>query len=247
MSRSPNVLTGDVAERYHVADELGRGGTAIVYRARDRARGIDVAIKIMRDDAIGSLSVERFLTEIRRTSQLPHPHIVPVLDSGEHEGRPFFVLPYMDGGTLRNRIKRQKQLPFEDVISLGVTIAEALEFAHIHGVIHRDVKPENILFNNGQPCLADFGTSRALEKAANDPTTSTGVVRGTPAYMSPEQASGDPDYDHRTDIYSLACVLYEAVAGIQPFVGPTMQAVISQRLLHSPPEQASSVWARRLW
>jgi tetratricopeptide (TPR) repeat protein len=188
----------------------------------------------MREDTLGSMSVDRFLTEIRRTSQLSHAHIVPVLDSGDHFGRPFFVLPFMDGGTLRDRLNRSRQLPFEEVIAIGVTIARALQFAHEHGVIHRDVKPENILFNNGLPCLADFGTSRALEHAANDPTTSTGIVRGTAAYMSPEQASGEREYDGRTDIYSLGCVLYEAVAGMQPFVGPSAQAVITQRIAHEP-------------
>ena len=140
----------------------------------------------------------------------------------------------MDGGTLRDRLQRAKQLPFEEAIAVGVTIARALHFAHSHGVIHRDVKPENILFNNGEACLADFGTARALEHAANDPTTSTGIVRGTAAYMSPEQASGEHEYDGRTDIYSLGCVLYEAIAGMQPFVGPSMQAIISQRLAHAP-------------
>ena len=234
MRPSASLLHGAIAERYAIEQEIGRGGTAIVYRARDRVRGIDVAIKMMRDDAMTSLSVERFLLEIRQTARLPHPHIVPVLDSGEIAGRPYFVLPFMDGGTLRERLVLNKQLPFEEVIALGTTIARALEFAHAHGVIHRDVKPENILYNNGQPCLADFGTARALERAANDPTTSTGIVRGTAAYMSPEQASGERVYDGRTDIYSLACVLYECIAGIQPFVGPTMQAVISQRLTHPP-------------
>jgi serine/threonine-protein kinase len=233
-SSARSSLSGAVADRYTIEGELGRGGTAIVYRARDRVRGIDVAIKLLREDAMSAMSVERFLLEIRQTAKLPHPHIVPVLDSGQIEGRPYFVLPYMDGGTLRERLLRQKQLPFEEVIALGATIGRALEFAHAHGVIHRDVKPENILYNNGQPCLADFGTARALERAANDPTTSTGVVRGTAAYMSPEQASGERNYDGRTDIYSLACVLYECVAGIQPFVGPTLQAVISQRLSHAP-------------
>lgn len=234
MRPSAGLLSGEVAERYAVEGVIGRGGTALVYRARDRVRGIDVAIKLMREDSMGALSIERFLLEIRQTAKLPHPHIVPVLDSGQTDGRPYFVLPFMNGGTLREKLQKEKQLQFEDVITLGVTIAKALEFAHAHGVIHRDVKPENILYTDGQPCLADFGTARALERAANDPTTSTGVVRGTAAYMSPEQASGERDYDGRTDIYSLACVLYECIAGIQPFVGPSAQAIISQRLAHSP-------------
>jgi eukaryotic-like serine/threonine-protein kinase len=234
VTSSPRTLTGAVSDRYLIEDELGRGGTAIVYRARDTVRGSYVAIKVLREDAIGSLSVERFLREIRTTAQLPHPHIVPVLDAGEHEGRPYFVLPYMEGGTLRARLQREKQLSLAEVVSLGVTMCKALDFAHKRGLIHRDVKPENILFSGDTPCLADFGTARALEKATNESTTSTGIVRGTPLYMSPEQASGEREYDGRSDIYSLACVLYEAVAGVPPFMGATAQAIISQRLTHPP-------------
>jgi hypothetical protein len=227
-------LSGEVTERYVIDGEIGHGGTSIVYRARDRVRGMAVAIKVLREDATRNIDLERFRFEIRQLSTLSHPHIVPVLDSGEVEGRPYFVLPFLEGGTLREKLRKEKQLPFDEVIAIGVTIARALEFAHSHGIIHRDVKPENILFNEGQACLADFGTARHIEHRAGDPTTSTGMVPGTAAYMSPEQASGEREYDGRTDIYSLACVLYECVAGMQPFIGPTMQAVISQRLSHPP-------------
>src|SRR4051812_9619584 len=133
-------VVGDIAERYAVEGELGRGGTAVVYRARDRVGGSHVAIKILREDTLGSLSIDRFLAEIRRTTQLTHAHIVPVLDSGDFGGRPFFVLPFMDGGTLRDRLRRSKQLPFEEAVTIGITVARALHFAHTHGVIHRDVK-----------------------------------------------------------------------------------------------------------
>jgi tRNA A-37 threonylcarbamoyl transferase component Bud32 len=234
MSPSASLLSGVLAERYVIEGEIGRGGTAIVYRARDRQRGIAVAVKVMREDLITTVSLERFMLEIRRTMTLQHPHIVPVLDSGQHQGMPYSVLPFMDGGTLRERLLRDKQLPLEEVVALGVTIARALDFAHQRGVVHRDVKPENILYTNGQPCLSDFGTARAFEGSMNDPTTSTGVVRGTAAYMSPEQASGERELDGRSDVYSLACVLYECIAGVQPFVGPSAQAVISQRLSHVP-------------
>src|SRR3982751_5119414 len=133
MSPSAKSLSGEVAERYVIEGEIGRGGTAVVYRARDRVRGMAVAIKVLREDAMSAVSVERFLLEIRRTAQLPHPHIVQVLDSGELEGRPYFVLPFLEGGTLRDRLRKQKQLPFEDVIAIGVTVARALEYAHAHG------------------------------------------------------------------------------------------------------------------
>jgi tRNA A-37 threonylcarbamoyl transferase component Bud32/tetratricopeptide (TPR) repeat protein len=234
LSPSASLLSGEVAERYVIEEQIGHGGTSIVYRARDRVRGMVVAIKVLREDATRNIDLERFRFEIRQLSTLSHPNIVPVLDSGEVEGRPYFVLPFLEGGTLREKLRKDKQLPFDEVIAIGVTIARALEFAHSHGIIHRDVKPENILFSEGQVCLADFGTARHLEHRAGDPTTSTGMVPGTAAYMSPEQASGEREYDGRTDIYSLACVLYECVAGMQPFVGPTMQAVISQRLSHPP-------------
>jgi hypothetical protein len=180
------------------------------------------------------IAADRFLREIRVTAQLHHPNILPVLHSGEDSSRLFFVLPFMDGGTLRDRLDREKQLPVTEVLAIGLTIANALSAAHERNVLHRDVKPENILFTGGQACLSDFGIARAITRSADDSTTTQGFVRGTPAYMSPEQASGEQEYDGRSDLYSLACVLYEALAGIQPFVGPTPQAVIAQRLVHDP-------------
>ena len=242
-SRRPSVneasgtVAGVFAGRYTIERELGRGATSIVYLARELATERPVAIKILRAELVTEISTERFLREIRVTARLEHPNIVPVLDSGEYDERLYFVLPHMEGGTLRARLEREKQLPISDVITIGKTIAAALQFAHEHRLLHRDVKPENILFTGGEACLADFGIARAWSEASGETgpsSTSTGVVRGTPAYMSPEQAAGDRDIDARSDIYSLACVLYEALAGVAAFVGPTPQSVLAQRLSHMP-------------
>jgi tRNA A-37 threonylcarbamoyl transferase component Bud32/tetratricopeptide (TPR) repeat protein len=238
VTESSGTVSGVFADRYTIERELGRGATSVVYLARQHSDGRAVAIKILREELVTEISTERFLREIRVTTRLQHPNIVPVLDSGQVDGRPFFVLPHMDGGTLRARLEREKQLPIPDVLSIGKAIAAALQFAHEHSLLHRDVKPENILFADGEARLADFGIARALSESTSSgaapSTTSTGVVRGTPAYMSPEQAAGDHQIDARSDIYSLACVLYEAVAGVPAFVGPTPQSVISQRLSHMP-------------
>lgn len=233
MPRTPTILAAEIADRYTIERELGRGATAVVYLARDRAADRRVALKVLRPELAESLSADRFLREIRVTQQLSHPHIAPVLDSGVVGDQFYCVLDYMDGGTLRTRLDRERQLPMPEVAAIARAIGAALEFAHAHRIIHRDVKPENILFGGGQACLADFGIARALESAGG-PTTSTGVVRGTPAYMSPEQASGEREYDGRSDVYSLACVLYEAIAGMPAFVGPNAQAVLAQRLIHVP-------------
>jgi serine/threonine-protein kinase len=222
-------------DRYVIERELGRGATAFVYLARDRDAGRMVALKLMRDELVGTISTERFFKEIQRTGELQHPHIVPLLASGEHDGRPFCVLPFMDGGTLRQRLEKEKQLPLADAVAICGQVARALAFAHGRNLIHRDVKPENILFTAGQATLADFGIARALERSSGgESTTSTGIVRGTPAYMSPEQAVGETTLDARTDIYSLGCVLYEIIAGVPAFVGPTSQAIVAQRLNHPP-------------
>jgi TolB-like protein len=234
MSGTYTALSGVFAGRYAIERELGRGGTAIVYLARDQQRGHAVAIKVLRAELAESVGAERFLKEIQLSQQLHHPQIVPVLDSGKYDGQLFFVLPHMEGGTLRQRLEQNKQLPLEEAIAITRSIANALAHAHEKGLVHRDVKPENILFTSGQACLSDFGIARALERAMDITTTSTSVVRGTPPYMSPEQASGEKNLDGRSDIYSLGCVVYEMLAGMQPFVGPTPQSVIAQRLTHSP-------------
>jgi tetratricopeptide (TPR) repeat protein len=192
-----------------------------------------VAIKVLRPELAASVGADRFLREIRLTEDLQHPHILPVLDSGADDGLLFCVLPYMEGGTLRDRIMRDKQLPIDEAVSITRTIAAALAYAHGRGLVHRDIKPENILFTGGEARLGDFGIARLLYETGAD-TTTTGVIRGTPAYMSPEQASGERHYDGRSDIYSLASVLYEMASGMPPFIGPTAQSVLAQRLAHEP-------------
>jgi serine/threonine-protein kinase len=237
MTGPPGVLAVQFAGRYILERELGRGATAIVWLARDSFRGQAVAIKILRPELASSVAALGFLREIRRHSGLHHPRILPVLDTGEQDGQLFCVLPYMEGGTLRQRLAREKQLPIVEAIAIARTVAEALYYAHGHGLVHRDVKPENILFTAGEAYLADFGIARALERAVDDTTTtSSGLVRGTIAYMSPEQASGDRDYDGRSDIYSLGCVLYEMLAGVPAFIGPTPEATLAQRFTHPPRE-----------
>lgn len=223
-----------IAGRYEVERPVGEGASAVVYRARDTRTGAAVAIKVLRPELTQSAASARFVKEIRRTAELRHPHILPVLESAEHEGRPCFVIPFMEGGSLRDRLKRERQLPIADALAILEPVADALDYAHAQGLIHRDVKPENILFGDGRPMLADFGIARAVEKVLDETSTSTGIVRGTPAYMSPEQASGSTDYDGRSDIYSLACVLYEMLAGMPAFVGPTPESVIAQRLTYAP-------------
>jgi eukaryotic-like serine/threonine-protein kinase len=210
---SSGSVTGAFAGRYTIERELGRGATAVVYLARDTSAGA-VAIKVLREELLTEVSADRFLREIRVTAQLQHPNIVPVLDSGECDGRLYFVSQYMDGGTLRERLDREKQLPLDDVITIGKTIASALQFAHERELLHRDVKPENILFGNGQACLADFGIARALSASAGAATTTTaGVVRGTPAYMSPEQAAGDRAIDRRNRSWRSAwCTCHDRFA-----------------------------------
>ena len=233
MSGGSTVPAAEIADRYTIERELGRGATAVVYLARDGSTGRSVALKVLRPELAESLSADRFLREIRVTQQLTHPHIAPVLDSGVAGDLFYCVLDFMDGGTLRDRLERERQLPMAEVAAIARAIGDALAYAHRNRIIHRDVKPENILFGGGHACLADFGIARALETAGG-PTTSTGVVRGTPAYMSPEQASGEREYDGRSDVYSFACVLYEAIAGMPAFDGPNTQAVLAQRLIHVP-------------
>ena len=182
-----------------------------------------------------SVGADRFLREIRLTSQLDHPSIVPVMDSGADGSQLYCVLPYMEGGTLRDLLRTSRQLAITEAVRIATTIAEALTYAHANGLIHRDIKPENILFDHGKPYLGDFGIARVLHATAGDlATTTTGVVRGTPAYMSPEQASGERNYDARSDLYSLGCVVYEMISGMPPFVGPTAQSVLAQRFSVTP-------------
>ena len=236
MRSPPSVATGLFAGRYAIEREIGQGASAIVYLARDTRAGSAVALKILRPELAESRASDRFLREIKRTSGLQHPNILPVLDAGEHEGQLYFALPYMEGGSLRQLLKREKHLELSRVLEISRTVAEALDYAHERGLIHRDVKPENILFTGGRACLGDFGIARAIDLSGTGgtSTTSRSMVRGTPAYMSPEQAAGSQELDGRSDVFSLACVIYEMITGMQAYIGPTDEAVIAMRFMHPP-------------
>jgi tRNA A-37 threonylcarbamoyl transferase component Bud32 len=224
-------LTG----RYEIEREIGRGGMATVYLARDVRHARRVALKVLNPDLGAVLGAERFLAEIRVTANLQHPNLLPLFDSGEVDGHLFYVMPYVEGESLRHKLEREKQLPVSDAIRIGVAVADALDYAHRHGVIHRDLKPENILLHEGQPLIADFGIALAISNAGGARITQTGLSLGTPQYMSPEQATGERVVDARSDIYSLAAVLYEALAGEPPHMGGTVQAIIARVLTETPP------------
>jgi eukaryotic-like serine/threonine-protein kinase len=222
-------------ERYTLERELGRGGMATVYLAIDRKHKRPVALKVLRPELALSLGPERFRREIEIAARLQHPHILTVHDSGETAGRLWFTMPYVEGESLRDRLLRQKQLSMEDGLRITREVLQALEYAHQHGIVHRDIKPENILLGpDGSTLVSDFGIARALT-AADDRLTSAGLAVGTPAYMSPEQAGGDQDVGPASDLYSLACVLYEMLVGQPPFTGPTPQAILARRLSGMPP------------
>jgi serine/threonine-protein kinase len=228
-----DTLRAALAGRYEVDRELGRGGMATVYLAEDVRHHRKVAMKVLSPDLAQAIGAERFLREIETIARLRHPHILPLYDSGEAAGLLFYVMPFVEGETLRDRLNREKQLSVDDALQLAREVADALSYAHTHGVVHRDVKPENILIDSGHAVVADFGISKAIANAGGDQLTETGLSVGTPTYMSPEQASGG-EVDGRSDLYALGCVLYEMLAGKPPFTGPTMESVVRQHLTLEP-------------
>lgn len=209
-------LSEGLSGRYHIERELGSGGMATVYLARDLRHQRAVAIKVLRPDLAASLGSERFLREIEIAAGLDHPHILPLYDSGEVDGSLFYVMPYVEGESLRDRLSRERQLSVPLALQIAREVADALSAAHRRGVVHRDVKPENILLSGNHARVADFGIARAISAAGGSRLTSAGLAIGTPAYMSPEQATGDEGIDGRSDLYSLASVLYEMLAGEPP-------------------------------
>ena len=224
------ALREGLRDRYAFERELGRGGMATVWLARDLKYDRPVALKVLHPELAASLGPERYQREVRLAARLQHPHILTVLDSGDTAGQLWFTMPYVEGESLRDRLRRERQLPVEDALRIAREAADALHYAHEHGVIHRDIKPENLLITrDGHTLVVDFGIARSLA-GAEEKLTETGLAVGTPAYMSPEQAAGDRGLDARTDLYSLATVLYEMLAGEAPFTGATAQAVIAKRL-----------------
>jgi serine/threonine-protein kinase len=227
-------IAAALAPAYEVEREIGHGGMARVYLARAAGGGGPVAIKVLHPELAAALGADRFHHEVRIVAGLVHPNIVPLLDSGEAGGYLYYVMPYVGGESLRARLEREGRLPLADAVAIVGQAAQALDHAHRKGFVHRDVKPENILLVGRQALVADFGVARAIGTAAGDRITSSGFVVGTPAYMSPEQAAGDPSLDGRSDEYSLGCVAYELLAGQPPYVGATAQAISALRL-GSPP------------
>ena len=219
-----------LADRYAIERELGSGGMATVYLAQDVKHERQVALKVLRPELAAALGPERFLHEIRIAANLHHPHILPLYDSGEAEGFLYYVMPYVEGESLRERLDREKQLPIDGALKLAREVADALSYAHSHGVIHRDIKPENILLESGHAVVADFGIACAVDAAGGERLTRTGIALGTPAYMSPEQARGEKDLDGRSDLYALGCVLHEMLAGQPPYTGPTAESIVHQHL-----------------
>jgi Tol biopolymer transport system component len=232
-------LAAALADRYRLERELGAGGMATVYLALDQKHHRQVALKVLRPELAHAIGPERFLREIETTAALHHPHILPLYDSGQalvgSEIFLYYVMPYVEGESLRARLDREKQLPLDDALQIAREVADALSYAHSRGVIHRDIKPENILLESGHAMVADFGIAKAVSAAGGETLTQTGVAIGTPRYMSPEQAAGEKDLDGRSDLYSLACVLYEMLGGQPPFTGPTVESVVRQHLAAEPP------------
>jgi Tol biopolymer transport system component len=223
-------LNATLEGRYRIERELGEGGMATVYLADDLRHDRKVAIKVLKPELSAVIGAERFLAEIRTTANLQHPHILPLFDSGEAEGFLYYVMPFIDGESLRERIDREKQLPVDETVRIAAAIAGALDYAHRHGVVHRDIKPANILLHEGEPLVADFGIALAVTEAGGGRLTETGLSLGTPHYMSPEQATADRTPSPQSDIYALGCVTYEMLTGAPPFAAPTAQAVLVQIL-----------------
>src|SRR4051794_18178346 len=227
-------LRDSLSSAYSIDRELGRGGMATVYLAQDIKHDRVVALKVLHPDLAVALGPDRFLREIRLAARLNHPHILPLFDSGDAEGLLYYVMPYVEGESLRERLDREQQLPIEEAVHHGRAIASALDYAHRQNIVHRDIKPENVMLYEGEAMVMDFGIAKAVSAAGSETLTQTGMMVGTPAYVSPEQAAGETNLDGQSDQYSLACVLYEMLSGERPFSGPTPQAVMTKRFTETP-------------
>ncbi|UCC81899.1 MAG: protein kinase [Gemmatimonadota bacterium] len=235
MEEQLDHLKTALADRYTIEREIGSGGMATVYLAEDLKHRRKVAVKVLRPELAATLGADRFVREIEIAAQLSHPHILPLYDSGEAAGVLYYVMPYVEGESLRERLDREGKLGVDEVIRLTDEIAAALSYAHERGIVHRDVKPENVMLTGGRAVVADFGIARALRVAGAERLTGTGFAVGTPAYMSPEQAMGQADVDARSDVYALGCVVYEMVAGRAPFEGDTPQALLAKHAVEAVP------------
>ncbi|MEP6573739.1 MAG: protein kinase [Gemmatimonadota bacterium] len=235
MAEALTRLTTSLADRYRIERELGQGGMATVYLAEDLKHRRKVAIKVLRPELAAVIGAERFLREIQTIATLQHPHILGLIDSGEVNGTAYYVMPFVEGESLRDRLNREKQLPIVDAVRIATEVAGALDYAHRHGVIHRDIKPENILLHDGSALVADFGIALAVSSAGGGSRmTETGMSLGTPHYMSPEQAMGEREITARSDVYALGCVTYEMLVGEPPFTGPTAQAIVARVMTEEP-------------
>src|SRR5918995_2435645 len=235
MTAAAQRLSAALAGRYRVERELGAGGMATVYLAHDARHDRKVAIKVLRPELSAVIGAERFLREIQTIATLQHPHILGLIDSGEVHGTAYYVMPFVEGESLRDRLTREKQLPIADAVRLATQVAGALDYAHRHGVIHRDIKPENVMLHDGSALVADFGIALAVSSAGGGSRmTETGMSLGTPHYMSPEQAMGDRELTARSDIYALGAMTYEMLLGEPPFTGPTAQSIVAKVMTEEP-------------
>ncbi len=243
MTDPPARLAAALSDRYTIERELGAGGMATVYLAHDLKHDRDVAIKVLRPELAAVIGAERFLAEIKTTANLQHPHILPLFDSGSAQLNPersegplalYYVMPYIEGESLRDRLTREHQLPLHDAVRIATEVASALDYAHRHGVVHRDIKPENVMLHDGRAMVADFGIALAMANTAGTRMTETGMSLGTPHYMSPEQAMGEREITGRSDVYALGCITYEMLVGEPPFTGPTAQAIIARVMTEEP-------------
>src|SRR5687767_13626300 len=223
-----------LADRYRIERELGAGGMATVYLAQDLKHDRKVAIKVLKPELAAVLGAERFVVEIKTTAAMSHPHILPLFDSGTADGFLFYVMPYIQGETIREKLNRETQFGVDEAVRIAREVADALDYAHRHGVIHRDIKPENILLHDGRAMVMDFGIALAVSAAAGGRMTETGLSLGTPHYMSPEQATADKDITARSDVYSLGCVLYEMLTGNPPHTGSSAQQIIMKIITEQP-------------
>lgn len=234
MSDQIDRLRAAFAGRYDIEKEIGAGGMATVYLARDPKHDRQVAIKVLRPELAAALGPDRFPREIKIVAQLQHPHILPLYDSGELQGFLYYVMPYVSGESLRTRLDREGQLPIQDAVRILREVADALSYAHGHGILHRDIKPDNVMLSGRHAMVMDFGVAKAVSEAGGETLTTVGVAVGTPQYMSPEQATGQADLDQRSDIYTLGILGYELLCGKAPFTGKTAQAILSAQVLETP-------------